>query len=525
MTSPVGGTAKTGAASEVGTASTAKVTLSSPVTSVLLTSSGDAYAVTAAGDLYAFDPQLRRVPGSVPVAIGSQLTLRPSAPFRDLTESGVETTRADPELVLAAPSVALVLPDDPAQLMKDTSNLADAAVEPALSELGGVPLASDAVGSTAAMVDMDGQIKVSAFDLGGNSRLVAPDLDAGAAVAPATAALVSGDLFVRGFVALVNPATGQVFDVKGFVHPENIPYGRPAISPHYVLDWGNPLASLDLWRITGHSLTPVATNLATSLPTIHGLVLDEADGLLFDAGGTEVEARDLSDPARVISTSKLPTAVFCLTLDQAHHTLDACTPAGVAAIPYTHAGALAAPTTVNRTAATGLTLAPNGAVLLLTATGGTTYLPNGFATPASAQTFTTDEDSYTLAAIQTPDVIALIGRLLNLQLYSTSTHVKLLDLNLGYSGSVATLWTSPAGQISGASDGGSLFTLPPTTPAAAATYACALLASPQAEWQNAYPPAQPVTRLLPPGGPGQVPGHLRYRIPRGPRGPVPPRNR
>ena len=116
------------------------------MTSVLLAPSGDAYAVTAAGDLYAFDPQLRRVPGGVPVGIGSQLTLRPSAPFRDLTESGVETTRGDPELVLAAPSVALVLPDDPTQLMKDTSHLADAAIEPSLSELGGVPLASDAAG-------------------------------------------------------------------------------------------------------------------------------------------------------------------------------------------------------------------------------------------------------------------------------------------------------------------------------------------------------------------------------------------
>ena len=100
----------------------------------------------------------------------------------------------------------------------------------------------------------------------------------------------------------------------------------------------------------------------------------------------------------------------------------------------------------------------------------------------------------------TPTAVVTSGENADIQLYSASG-TDLDTLHLGsVEEAVTVLWPDGDGLISGSTFDGSLFTLPPTRPADAVTYRCALLAEPGAEWRADYGSNLAVARLLPSSG-------------------------
>jgi hypothetical protein len=315
-------------------------------------------------------------------------------------------------------------------------------------------------------------------------------------VAKSTIAVASGLTFVRAFVALMDPSDGSIYTVKAFTHATNLIYVRPAISAHYIADSGNPASSIDLWRIAGRHLITLASNLRTQFPFIRGLAVDGSAGLLFDSGANDVQVRDVQQPKRVISKISLEGTVNCLSADPAHRVLYACTTVGIIALKYSRAGVLTNPVTVDSAIAEGVTIGPDGKDLII-GSGGVTYLPEAFGTNGNDAINLAVGESSTLGAAVTPTAVVTSGLNADLQLYSSSG-ANLDTLQLGsLEATVTVLWPDGDGLISGSTFDGSLFTLPPTRPADALKYACALLADPGAEWRTDYSSNLAVARLLP----------------------------
>ena len=277
-----------------------------------------------------------------------------------LTEGDVISVPRAAEVVLTATNAALMLPDDPAQLTVGSGNDLSSvnSIGIPIRDLGGAILASDGTGTTAATITANGQIRISTFDLTSNPHLRILDLAAAAVAAKSTIAVASGLTFVRAFVALMDPSDGSIFTVKAFTHATNLIYVRPAISTHYIADTGNPASSIDLWRIAGHRLITLASNLRTPFPSIRGLAFDETAGLLFDGGANDIQVRDLQHPGRVVFKVGLKGTVNCLSADPAHRVVYACTTNGIVALKYGPAGSLGSPVTVDPAIAAGVTIRP-----------------------------------------------------------------------------------------------------------------------------------------------------------------------
>jgi WD40 repeat protein len=474
--------------------------LPSAVTSDLLAPSGNAYALTAAGRLYVLNSRLRQVHASTAFPAGSTLTLRPAATARMLTEGDVVAAPRAAEVVVTASNAALMLPDDPAQLTVDSgtqSSVNQTGIP--IRGLGGAILASDGSGTTTATIVANGQIRISTFDLTGNPNLRVLDLASAAVVAKSTIAVASGLTFVRAFVALMNPSDGSIFTVKAFTHAPNLIYVRPAISTHYIADTGNPASSIDLWRINGRHLVTLASNLQTPFPSVRGFTFDETAGLLFDGGANDIQVRDLQRPSRVVSETGVKGTVNCLSVDPAHRVVYACTTGGIIALTYGPTGVLGSPVTVDPAIAVGVAIGPGGKDLVIGASG-VTYLPEAFGAHGNDAIDLAAGEPTMFGAAVTPTAVVTSGQNADIQLYSASG----ADLDTFQLGSleqaVTVLWPDGDGLISGSTFDGSLFTLPPTRPADAVTYGCALLADPGAEWHADYGGDLTVARLLPPNG-------------------------
>lgn len=474
--------------------------LPSAATSVLLGPSGDAYALTAAGHLYVFNARLHSVHASVAFPAGTRLTLRPEATARLLTGGDVIPEPRAAEIVLTATNAALMVADDPAHLTTGGNDLSSVnSVGIPIRGLGGAILASDGTGTTAATILANGQIRISAFALTSNPHLQVLDLASAAEVAKSTLAVASGLTFTRAFVALMNPSDGSIFAVKDFTHASNLIFERPPISRHYIADTGDPASSIDLWRITGHRLVTLATNLRTSFPSVRGLALDETAGLLFDGGANDIQVRNLQQPSRVVFQTGVKGKVNCLSADPAHRMVYACTTSGIVALTYSPAGALGNPVTVDPATAVGVTIGPDGKDLVIEPSG-VTYLPKAFDAHGSDGIGLAAGESSIFGAVMTPTAIATSGENADMQLYSAASGAALDSLQLDMGQAVTVLWPDGGGLISGSTFDGSLFTLPPTRPADAVTYGCALLADPGTEWRADYGSDPAVARLLPPNG-------------------------
>jgi hypothetical protein len=478
------------------------VRLPATATSVLLGSSGDAYAVTAAGQLYKLNARLRQIGASVAFPAGTTLALRPAATARMLTEGDVLPVPRAAQVVLTATNAALIVPDDAAPLTtgsgKDLSSINSS--EPPIRGLGGAIVASDGTGATAASIVANGQIRISTFDLTDNPQLRVLDLASAAVVAKSTVAVASGLTFVPAYVALIDTANGSIFAVKAFTHAPNLIYVRPAISTHYIADTGNPASAINLWRITGHHLTTLTSNLHTSYPSVRGLAFDETAGLFFDGGANGIEVRKLQQPGRVVFAMGLKGTLNCLSADPAHRVVYACTTNGIVAIKYNPTGALGSPVTVDPAIAEGVTIGPDGKDLVI-GPNGVTYLPAGFGAHGNDGIELAAPDSAIFGAVVTPTAIAASGANADLQLYAAGTGTDLDSLEFkSLENAVTVLWPDGDGLISGSTFDGSLFTLPSTRPADAATYGCALLTDPGTEWQSDYGSDPAIARLLPPNG-------------------------
>ena len=95
----------------------------------------------------------------------------------------------------------------------------------------------------------------------------------------------------------MNPSDGSIFTVKAFTHAPNLTYARPAISTHYIADTGNPASSIDLWRITGHHLVTLATNLRTTFPSVRGFAFERPQDSFSTVGRTTYKSGTFSRPA------------------------------------------------------------------------------------------------------------------------------------------------------------------------------------------------------------------------------------
>jgi hypothetical protein len=149
--------------------------------------------------------------------------------------------------------------------------------------------------------------------------------------------------------------------------------------------------------------------------------------------------------------------------------------------------------------AQSVVIGPGGKDLLV-GPNGVTYLPEGFSSHGNDGIGMAAGESSVLGAAVTSTVVAASTLNSEMNLYSAASGGGLDTFQLGSGQFVAALWADGDGLISGSTFDGSLFTLPPTRPADAAKYGCALLADPAAEWQADYGTDPAVARLLPLAG-------------------------
>jgi hypothetical protein len=472
--------------------------LPAAATSVLLAPSGHCYAVTAVGQngngtLYGFNPGLGRAAGHVSVPLDSTLELRPGDTAQELTPGGLQPVPPDPTIMLTVANAAVEVLDAPGDLT-DMSGDLNATSMP-IEGIGGAILASDGTGTTFATVLADGEVRVSTLELTQWPQLQVPDVAAIAPVSSSAIAVVTGMMDVEASVSLLSRTTGKVLAQSGFTRASSPP---PAITSHYIAAAGNPTSALDLWQISGDHIVTLATNMATSLPGIRGLAIDEQAGLAFDAGGTEIQARSLRQAGRQVSARTLAGAVNCLTLGQSHSVLYACTAGGIMAMKVSADGTLGAPTLTSPLNATSLILGPGGAALIGTGEDAE-LLPHGLSDGSGAISLDPGQFDISGTAL-TADEAIVSDQTTGLHSYDAGSGTGLDALTTGAYSWPSMLWTEGDGVIGGATFDGSLFTLPPTRPAAAAQFACALLADPGAEWRADFGANPAIGALLPASG-------------------------
>ncbi|MGO9081190.1 MAG: WD40 repeat domain-containing protein [Streptosporangiaceae bacterium] len=476
----------------------ASTRLPSPATSVLLGQSGGAYAVTRAGELYGFATSLRRV-SSIAIPPDTTLTLRPGARLSELTPDGLLKVRSPAQVVAAASNAAILLPDEPAQITAGSgSDRTFNAVGIPIRGMSLPSLATDGDGRLAATVLADGQIRISTIDLASGPPVQVEDVASAAIVNRSTLAVTSGLLYVRAFTALVNSTTGQVTSLERFSHATDV-FQRPVTTPRDVVATGMTTSSLDVWRIHEDRLTTVARNLSVASSPISGIAVDDDTSLLFVAADTHLYVRRLTSPALQLTRTSTSGRIACLTADPARHTLYACTSHGVMAFSYTTSGQLRDPRIVGTASAQGVAVSPDGEIMITLDDGDAVLLPRGSGPQGGPGLTLTTDDTYTLSAVLTPTAAIISGRNSELLLYSSATGAQILDTQLGGTGFVTALWQDHSGIVGGATLDGSLFTLPPTSPAPAVHDSCALLADPSAQWRTDFG-GTPAAAQLPAAG-------------------------
>jgi hypothetical protein len=478
--------------------------LPAAATSILLDPSGHCYAVAAAGQsgkatLYGFNPGLGRAVDQVSVPLDSALELRPGDPVQDLTPAGLQPAPLDPSIMLTTSDAAVEIQDDPSGLADITGELNE--ISTPIEGLGAAILASDGTGTTFATVLADGEIRISTLDLTQWPQLQISDVAAIAPVSRSELAVVTGMLDIGASVSLLNRTTGKVLAESSFARASSLFSSlAPAITSHYVAAGGNPASALDLWRIIGDHIVTLATNMATSLPEISGLAIDGPPEIAFDAGGTEIQSRSLRHSGHLLSTRTLASAVSCLTLSRSHSALYACTADGIMAMKVGAKGALGRPKLAAPTkGATSLILGADG-VALVSTRADAELLPHGLSTAGSgAITLDSGQSDISGTALATGEAL-VSDQTSGLHSYDANSGTELDTLTTGAYSWPTVLWAEGDGLAGGATFDGWLFTLPPTRPAAAAQFACALLANPGVEWRVDFGANPTFGALLPRNG-------------------------